>query len=83
MSEITSKRKLSLNKTTLRVLSSAELGRAVGGGLGVTDGDCHGDGTLPPPTKGPGCNPEPPPPPPPPLTHACVFTTFVNVTFVG
>jgi hypothetical protein len=80
MSEITSKRKLSLTKSTLRVLSSAELGRAAGGGLGVTDGDCHGDGTTFPPTHGPECQP---PPPPPPFTHACAFTTFVTVVGVG
>jgi hypothetical protein len=68
---IATKRKLQLDKTTLRALSKAHLGHVVGGIQDtdelVTAAPCHGHGTtIPPYTSQPGCHE--PPPPPSPLT---------------
>jgi hypothetical protein len=75
MREITTNRKLSLTKTTLRTLTSAELSRVAGGILEpITEDDCHGHGTtMPRPSEDVPCS-EPPPPPPPPFTTRTFVT---------
>lgn len=74
MREIASKRKLSLTRTTLRVLSSVELGRVAGAIVGPITTDCHSEGTpIPTPTQQEGCTVPPPDPPP----H--IFTTISRV----
>jgi hypothetical protein len=46
-SKVMSRQKLSLTKTTLRLLSSRELGRVAGAAIGhVTVEDCHTVGTY-------------------------------------
>jgi hypothetical protein len=85
MRETVSKRKLSLNKTTLRVLTGDQLRRIAGAyveSASVIAEDCHPVGTtIPVPSQDVPCG-EPPPPPPPTRTWVTI-TTHVTVSRVG